>query len=174
MIFRLTQKMAKKIGVTPLPALALNQNAYADWCANLFTVERVQHIILTNTASLYSVIMHGRGISSDKKFIQEALICMKELMTIDGNASIFEHFIEPFAGEVSFCKMTDRRVMGSMNDFIFQAEGYLTHCEKSLQEVSLLVNDAPMTYLKYGRPQDVFKTLGKLSGEGSNVSRRLS
>jgi len=174
MIFRLTQKMAKKIGVTLEPASPLDPNPYADWCSNLFTVERLQYVILTNTASLYSMVMYGRGVSSDRKFIQEALTCMEEIMTIDGNASIFEHFVEPFASEeASLCKMTDRRVMGSMNDFVFQTEYYLTYRESSLPEISLLLNHAPMKYLKYGRPQDVFKTLGKLSGKGLNVSRRL-
>ena len=153
MIFRLTQKLAKKIGVTPLPASPLDQNPYMDWCAHLFTVKRIQYVILTNTASLYSVIMHGRGVSSDKKFIQESLTCMKEVMTIDGNTSIFEHFIEPFAGEVSFCKMTDRRVMGSMNDFVFQSKFYLTYRENSLAEVSRLVNHTPMTYFPGGHPK---------------------
>jgi hypothetical protein len=174
MIFRLTQKLTKKIGITTSAAIPLDQNPYTDWCANLFIVERIQYIILTNTASLYSMIMRGRGVSNDKKFIQESLTCMKELMTTDGNASIFEHFIEPSTDDASFCKMTDRRVIGSINDLVFLTKFHLTHSNKLLNDVSHVINYSPMSFLKYGCPKDVFKTMGNLSGEGLNVTYRLS
>lgn len=54
MIFRLSQKLAKKLKVGALPSLPPDQNPYADWSANLFTADRTQYIILTNTQSLYS------------------------------------------------------------------------------------------------------------------------
>jgi len=65
MIFRLTLKLAKKIGIAPLPAISYDENRdpLMDWNADLFTVQRTQYIILTNTASLYSMVMHGRGIT---------------------------------------------------------------------------------------------------------------
>jgi len=85
---------------------------------------------------------------------------MKEFMTIDGNKDIFEKYIEPDAEEVSFSKMTDRRVMGSMNDFMFQAKVHLIEGRRSPFDVSFLVNESPMSYLKYGRPEDAFKALG--------------
>lgn len=75
MILRLTLKLAKKIGIVPLPAIPYdeNRNPILDWNANLFTVQRAQYIILTNTASLYSLIMYGKGILYERKFIQKLL-----------------------------------------------------------------------------------------------------
>ena len=48
MIFHLTQKMAKKVGLLPLQAMQLDQNPFTDWTAHLFTAERVHYIIVTN------------------------------------------------------------------------------------------------------------------------------
>ena len=37
MIFRLSQKLAKKLKEGSLPSLPLDENPYADWSAHLFT-----------------------------------------------------------------------------------------------------------------------------------------
>ena len=42
---------------------------FADWSAHLFTAERTQYILISNTASLYSMVMFGRGITDDCRFI---------------------------------------------------------------------------------------------------------
>ena len=172
MIFRLTLKLSKKVGFTSLPALPSdkNLNPLMDWNANLFTVQRTQYIILTNTASLYSMVMHGRGITSDRLFIRDTLSYMKEFMTIDGNKSIFEKFIEPEGENIFFSKIIDRRVAGSMNDLIFQAKFHLIEGHKSPLDVSFLLNESPMSYLSYSRPKIEFQKLhfedGVSSGNG--------
>ena len=161
MIFRLTSKLSKKIGMASLQALPADQtkNPLMDWNANLFTVQRTQYIILTNTASLYSMIMYGRGITNDKQFIREVLSCMKEFMTIDGNKSIFEKLIEPENKRILFSKVVDRRVSGSMNDLIFQAKMHLIEGHTSPLDVSFLLNESPMSYLSYSRPKIEFQKL---------------
>jgi hypothetical protein len=55
MIFRLTHKLAKKIRIAPLQNLPPDRNPFIDWTAHLFTAERVQYLIVTNTTSLYSL-----------------------------------------------------------------------------------------------------------------------
>jgi hypothetical protein len=95
-------------------------------------------------------------MSNDKHFVQGALTCMREFMAADGNKNIFQTHIEPLVNDTSFSRITDRRVMGSMNDFIFQAKVYL-NMGKSPLDVSFLLNESPMSYLKYGRPKDAFK-----------------
>ena len=159
MILRLTQRLSKKLKITQLQIILQDGNPYADWSAHLFTAQRVHYIILTNTVSLYSMIMYGRGMSNEKNFIKGVLTYIKHFMAADGNKSIFEKYIEPLADEISFSKITDRRVMGSMNDLIFQAKVYLVECQHSPFHVSLHLNESPMSYLKYGRPKDAFKAL---------------
>lgn len=172
MIFRLTQKLSKKIGIAALPVLPPDRNPFADWSAHLFTVQRVQYIILTNATSLYSMVMHGRGMSDEKKFIQGALNCMKEFMTIEGNKDIFEKSIEFFAGDISFSKITDRSVLGSMNDFIFQAKVALNLGRESLIEISRRLNESPMSYLTYSCPRDAFRELGSEKTASPGNSQR--
>ena len=69
MIFRITDKLARKIKESPQESLPLAESPYLDWTANLFYVNKAQYIIVTNTQSLYSIIMHGKGITDDSKFI---------------------------------------------------------------------------------------------------------
>ena len=144
-----------------LQALPADQakNPLMDWNANLFTVQRTQYIILTNTASLYSMVMYGRGITNDRQFIREVLSYMKEFMTIDGNKVIYEKFIEPENKRIFFSKIVDRRVSGSMNDLIFQAKMHLIEGHKSPMDVSFLLNESPMSYLSYSRPKIEFQKL---------------
>lgn len=170
MIFRLTLKLSNKIGIAPLPVVPYNddRNSLLDWNTHLFTVQRIQYIIMTNTASLYSMIMPGRGITNDKQFIREALSCMKEFMTIEGNKFIFEDFIEPERQKIFFSKIIDRRVSGSMNDLIFQAKVYLSEGNKLPLDVSFLLNNSPMSYLNYSNPRNEFQKLHLLDAELSD------
>ncbi len=80
MIFRLTLKLSKKIGLAPSQTLASDKNPYADWSAYLFTAQRIQDMILTNTTSLYSMVMYGRGITNEKQFLQGILTYMREFI----------------------------------------------------------------------------------------------
>jgi hypothetical protein len=162
MIFRLTLKLSKKIGLAPSQILPSDKNPYADWSTHLFTAQRIQYMILTNTTSLYSMVMYGRGITDEKQFLQRVLTCMREFMTIDGNMLVFQKYIEPLAKEISFSKILDRRVMGSMNDLVFQAKIHL-NMGKSPFDVSFLLNESPMSYLKYHRPKDAFRVLNSVA-----------
>jgi uncharacterized protein DUF6933 len=45
--------LGKKIHLAPARWLPADANPFADWSAHLFTAERVQYLMLTNTASLY-------------------------------------------------------------------------------------------------------------------------
>jgi hypothetical protein len=161
MIFRLTLKLSKKIGLAPLPAIPFDEirNPLIDWSAHLFTAQRIQYIIMTNTVSLYSMVMYGRGITNDKQFIRGGLSYMREFMTIDGNKFIFEKYIEPQEKDIFFSKIVDRRVMGSMNDLIFQAKVNLVEARLPPFDVSFLLNETPMSYLGYGHPRDAFREL---------------
>ncbi len=79
-IFRLSQKLAGKLKEGILTSLPLDEDPYADWSAHLFTADRAQYIIVTNTKSLYSVVMYGRGIANDGQFIDRALSSIQEFM----------------------------------------------------------------------------------------------
>ncbi len=70
MIFRLSHKLNAKIKAGTLPSVALDENPFADWSAHLFVAGRTQYLLLSNTRSLYSTVMYGRGITTDSHFIE--------------------------------------------------------------------------------------------------------
>jgi hypothetical protein len=92
MIFRLTQKLATKLKEGRLPSLPPDESPYADWSAHLFTADRTQYIIVTNTKSLYSVVMYG------SEFIGRALSRLREFMEDD---------VHPFAS-LHHCRTVGR------------------------------------------------------------------
>jgi hypothetical protein len=49
MILRLSQKLSTKIKAGTLNAMPLDDNPYADWSCHLFTVDRTQYILVSNT-----------------------------------------------------------------------------------------------------------------------------
>jgi hypothetical protein len=55
-------------------------------------VDRVQYIIITNTPSLYTMVMYGKGISDDGEFIDGALSHLGQFMPSDGKGAT------PFCG----------------------------------------------------------------------------
>ena len=149
MIFRLSQKLAKKLKISlPKPAPA-DPNPFADWSAHLFTADRTQYLILTNTPSLYSTVIYGRGISNDSQFLDRALSAIREFMVDDGQEFIFRRFIAPAAGTVRFASALNRSVTGSMNDLVDEAKMRLTEDELSPFDVGFKLNDMPMSYLDY-------------------------
>jgi hypothetical protein len=125
MILRLSQKLSTKIKAGALKAMPLDDNPYADWSCHLFTVDRTQYIIDSNTASLYSCVLYGKGISNDYPFIQRVLSSLREFMEDDGQSFIYQRFVAPSSGTVSFAKALNRSVTGSMNDLIGQARRHL-------------------------------------------------
>ncbi len=164
MIFRLSQKLNKKIKAGQLDEMPLDDNPYADWSAHLFTADRVQYIILTNTASLYSCVMYGKGITDDGKFIERALETIRDFTADDGQQFLYRKFIAASSGTVHFAKALNRSVTGSMNDHIHGAKLLLAD-GMAPSEIGYHLNKTPMSALtdadwrKYGYPRDVFKRL---------------
>lgn len=167
MIFRMTNKLAKKIGITPSQCLPLDRNPFTDWSAHLFTAQQVQYVIMTNTPSLYSIVMYGRGITDDNRFVKSALSCMSEFMTGDGNEFLFRRLIAPRTGTILFSRMGDRRVLGSIGDLVMQSKYHLVEGEVSPFAASLLLNQTPMSYIGYRSPREAFKSL-RIEEEGAS------
>ena len=166
MIFRLSQKLAKKIHVGNLSHAPLDENPLADWSCHVFTAGRTQYIILTNTKSLYSCVMYGKGINSDRVFIDNALNTIREFMEADGHTAVFQKFIAPAREAVTFAKALNRSVTGSMNDHINGAKLFLAR-NMALHDVGFRLNETPLSALtdaegrNYANPKEVLEQLDK-------------
>ncbi len=149
MIFRTTQKLARKIKVVPVTALPPHDNPLLDWTANLFMVSRWQCIILTNSASLYSVVLPGKGAPNEQAFVEQSMKALYDCLTRDGIIGLHETEIAPATDSVDFCKAGDKSVLASMNQLVFQVKCDLMEMGHPLPLVNRRLNRIPMSKLKY-------------------------
>lgn len=165
MTFRLSNKLAAKLRVSAKDSAPLDTNTFADWSAHVFAAGRVQYILVTNTPSLYSVVMLARGITDDGRFLGAVLSAMREYMSNDGTEVIYRRFIAPAAAKVQFSKALNRSVTGSMNDLVYHATMWLTRGGLSPFDTSFKLNEIPFAALHYRNPREVFEAL--VSEQGS-------
>lgn len=165
MILRISHKLNAKIKTGPLPSLPPDANPFADWSAHLFVANRTQYILLSNTRSLYSIVMYARGITDDSRFIQRALSSLREFMEDDGQAFVYHRLIAPASATVRFARALDRTVTGCMNELIVHATFLLVRDELSPFDIGFRLNEillsplAPSETEKYGTPREAFKSM---------------
>ena len=165
MIFRLSHKLNAKIKAGALPTLPPDANPFVDWSAHLFVADRTQYILLSNTKSLYSTVMYGRGITDDGHFIKRALGSLREFMEDDGLGFLYRSFIAPESGTARFARASSRAVTGSMNELVMYATALLAEGELSPFDVGFRLNDfllsasAASETEKYGKPREAFKAM---------------
>ena len=165
MIFRLSQRLNNKIKAGPLSAAPMQINPYADWSARIFTANRTQYILLSNTPSLYSVVMLGREITNGRLFVSRALKSIHEFLSADGMSLIYENFLAPAATSVRCCKPLNRSVTGCMNELEFMAKYCLESGECSPVSMALRLNGLPLSALRtpasgnYATPSEAFRRL---------------
>jgi hypothetical protein len=168
-ILRLSQRLNTKIKAGKLTENPLDENPYADWSCHLFTADRTQYIIMSNTKSLYSCVMYGAGITDDSRFIERALSTIREFMEDDGQAFAYQRFIAPASGSISFAKALNRSVTGSMNDLVNHAKHWLAEDDLAPHEVGFRLNDILLSALArsksdfYWKPREAFKQLADRS-----------
>lgn len=159
MVIRLSQKLSKKIDETPTRIAPLDENLLADWSGHLFLADRTQYVILTNTASLYSALFYGRGVTDGSRLIERGLESIRDVMVDDGLGFIYLRLVAPSAASVSFSKSLNRSVTGSMTDLINCAKIWLTAAELSPYDASFKLNEMPMSAIKYANPREALKSL---------------
>ncbi|NMC43131.1 MAG: hypothetical protein GYA46_04360 [candidate division Zixibacteria bacterium] len=159
MIFRITQRLARKIKVTPAAAVPPHENPFLDWTANLFMVSRWQCILLTNTKTLYSAVLPGKGVPNERALVECGMKALRDNMMLDGIANIFDMAIAPDLESVSLCKAGDRSVLASMNQLIYQVKCDLMEIGHPLPLVNHRLNRTIMSKLKYHFPVEEFSAL---------------
>jgi hypothetical protein len=149
MIFRITQKLAKKIKSVPVPALPRHDYPLLDWTANLFMVSRWQCIILTNSASLYSVVFPGKGVPNEQALVVQGMKALEDCLTRDGILGLYDFDIVPAIDSIDFCKAGDKSILASMNQLVFDAKWQLLEMGHPLSLVNQRLNRTPMSKLEY-------------------------
>jgi hypothetical protein len=176
MIFRLTQTLNARIDAGRLEALPLHESPLLDWSAHLFPVGRKRFILLSNTASLLSAVVPGRGVTSEDGFRGRAFGGIRACLTALGYEPLSRTVIPGDSGPVRFAKALNRSVSGSMNELVRQADLWLGEGALTLPEVGHRLNDTLLSALAagrshgYGKPREAFRVM---AGEaGSNADPR--
>jgi hypothetical protein len=168
MILRLSQKLNTKLKAGTLKAMPPDDNPYADWTCHLFSADRTQYVIVSNTKSLYSCVLYARGITNDSVFIERVLSSLREFMEDDGQSFIYQKFVAPASSTVRFATALNRSVTGSMNDLIGHAVAWLEAGDVAPHDLGFGLNDILLSALatsksgKYGTPNDAFKLLANV------------
>jgi hypothetical protein len=166
-IIRLSQKLNAKVKAGALAALPLEGNPFADWSAHLFVFERTQHVLLSNTRSLYSTVTYGRGVTDDRRLIERALSSIREFMEDDGQGFAYHRFVAPSGDTIRFAKSLNRSVMGSMNELTKLAKFVLADGERSPFDLGSELNGTLLSSLgsggsgTYGTPREAFRAMAK-------------
>jgi len=167
MIIRTSVNLNKKIHVAPASSLPLSSNPYSDWSARLFTAERAQYIVVTNTSSLYSVLMHGRSITDENAFIQRTITAIREQLAEDDLSFLFERLVAPETARVAFSKALSPSVTGSLNDIVKHAKFYLAERGLSPFDTARMLARYPMGALGYAFPHEAFAKMS-VGANGAN------
>jgi len=158
MIVRLTEKLAKKIKESGLATLPMNANPFGDWSARLFTADRAQYILITNTATLYSRVIYGKGITDYATFTRAMADSLQDMMEEDNFGATFYEQVAPQAGSIVFAKSLNRSIIGSMNQLESEAKVILSMEEISPYDLSFRLNETILSYGKeYGHPREMFR-----------------
>ena len=171
MILRFSQKLNARIKGGTLGALPLHENPFLDWSAQAFAVGRAEYVLLSNTRSLYSVVLADVGFGNTTRLNERVLGAIRAILEGAGHGANDRHHPTPAVESVRLAKALDRSVTGSMNELIAHATALLADGDVSLAEVGVRLNDVLLSALavrsnRYGRPRDAFAEL--LAGAGSD------
>ncbi len=165
MLFRCTKKAQGRLRIGPRDLADVDDDrvAMTEWYCNAATLVRRPHLLLTHAKSLFSFWMPVAGNAGPKVFGERVREYARNALlqagvTISGSKQVIDE--EPDA----FAKTRDRRVLGSMNDFVFHAKYRCEWAKAHHQPVTLFdLNDVgnrmPMSAIRMERPYDEIKRL---------------
>ena len=164
MILRVSHKLGKKIKAAPDMSLPMHEDPFLDWSGHVFRANRVQHIILTNTATLYSLVFLGRGLTSPDAYERRVRAELRTFMTSHGYADVYAEHIAADDEGAAFSKALNQSVIGSVNDMIFRATLHIEYYGRSLEAVRDRINTLPMGALDMDFPSRAFHALSETTG----------
>lgn len=168
MIFRLPQTLNARLGGGPLAATVSHTNPLLDWSVRAFAAGTKASVLLSNTRSLYSVVLDGVPGETRTQLAERVGGAVGGILDGAGRLAGVGNELAPES--VRFAKALDRSVTGSMNELVAYAEMLLVGGDLSVPEVEVRLNDFLLSALarageKYGTPREAFAAL--VAGSGS-------
>lgn len=171
MIFHLTRAAAEILGISVPETVPTAGDPYLDWQVHRLRMKREPCFMISNTASLYTVVIPGMGLNGAEDFRRRALVHLREYLFADGNGFFFERFMAPHTGTVRFSRAANRRVLSAMNILARDATLYESMTAPSLTELSDSLNETPLSVIGHDIPRDVFRSLAVAGTDKGNPAR---
>jgi hypothetical protein len=164
MILHLSNQLARRLkcrfsleGVPVLQAGRLDA-----WSGHSFRVGRIEHVMMMNDASLYTILLPAKGLTSIDSFLKAFLPRVAEVWQRHGSD------FDPNNQEVVVLKRANRSLIGSMNDAIKAVEFYAVydredHPGYTPMDIEVRLNMVPYKANEYQSPA---RLLPKLLGKG--------
>lgn len=153
-VLHATKKLLGRIAQSTACSEASTTTRMGDWTANLFFIGRQQIVLGVNNKTLLPVLL---PIAPNKTFLSRFVEGVGEMLMALG-IDRQEVLAEMAAmGECIVAPTTDRRVLGTINDFGRMLEAYLDG--RPMPEVALHLAEAPCSPIGMERPKDVAREL---------------
>ena len=159
MVLHYTHAMRKKFKVEEVTREEISTLPQLSWYVNFFTANRIQYILTTNAASLFSVLLYKRGMRDDGDYIKEFLSELREHLEDLDMQLIFDRVIANRTGSIVISKTFDRSVLGSMNDMVHAVKILGERDDTTPWDLSKTINTTPYSAIGYMKPVEGFRRL---------------
>ena len=143
-----------------LPAPVQPSTRLGNWYVHLARFGHQQIVLATSERSLLTVLLPARQLRESIEISFQAALA-ELLAALQLPAPIVSRELEAVQ-PISFAAASNRRVIGSMNEYVWQLGSYLTRTGDPL-ELSLQLNKTPMSAVgsksNYGFPDEVARDL---------------
>ena len=151
-VFRCTQRLAKRLRV-PLADDALpSTGALGDWYANSLNVGHSRYVLCLSEPTLLPVILPARKAEFPNRFSHYLADVLSHISVPD---EVIKRETEKL-GQPTFAKTRSRPLLGTLNDFIFSASVFLERGD-SVLEANLHLAEMPSKVIGFSFPSEVAK-----------------
>jgi hypothetical protein len=152
---RCTAKLLRRLGPPTEGSAAPPTNRLGDWYATLVHAPRAQLVLMVSERSLLPVVVPAREASTLLERAPPALADV--LLHLGVRPTVIEHEMAAMAG-ASIGRTANRRVLGSMNDFLGMMRSH-PWPPSSLTALSLELAAAPCGPIGMMSPDDLTREL---------------
>ena len=150
-VFRCTQRVLRRFQLQTSDTPVASSGVLGDWYANLLNCGPQRYVLCQSERTLLPVILPARNESFPAQFG----LSLRSVLDALGvpSESIRREILA--ANEIQIARTRSRHVLGTMNDFAFNAQVYLAHTQRDnpALEVSLKLADIPSKPIGYDSPR---------------------
>ena len=159
-LLRCTQKILKKLEVSPVDAGADSDSTLGDWYGNVLRMDRKQCVLFVNDWTLFSFIAVQVSLKPDK--LRDAFLTRLNYVLIEEGFDPGKvlRVCEEYK-DVQFAKTTSKSTLGSMNDLtrlytrFIDINGGLEYCDMS--KITRDINRRPQKTHEWSFAVDILR-----------------